>query len=75
MWLVANQSVIFCMFHGVHCTLTVLNLFLGKSHDRSVTALSSMGTAIANGGITTFLALILLGFSQSHAFIVFFKVK
>ena len=33
-----------------------------------------MGTAIANGGITTFLALILLGFSQSHAFIVFFKV-
>merc|ERR1711860_235558 len=29
---------------------------------------------ILNGGITTFLALVLLGFSQSHVFITFFKV-
>ena len=33
-----------------------------------------MGPAIANGGITTFLALLLLGFSESHIFITFFKV-
>ena len=33
-----------------------------------------MGPAILNGGITTFLALFFLAFSQSYAFIVFFKV-
>jgi len=34
-----------------------------------------MGPAIVNGGVTTFLALFLLGFSQSHVFVTFFKVK
>jgi hypothetical protein len=33
-----------------------------------------MGPAIVNGGVTTFLALVLLGFSKSHAFVIFFKV-
>ena len=33
-----------------------------------------MGPAVINGGITTFLALLLLGFSKSHVFITFFKV-
>ena len=34
-----------------------------------------MGPAILNGGITTVLALFFLAFSQSYAFIVFFKVS
>ncbi len=42
--------------------------------DRALSALVAMGPAILNGGVTTFLALVLLGGSQSHAFIVFFKV-
>jgi hypothetical protein len=33
-----------------------------------------MGPAILNGGITTFLALFFLAFSDSYAFIIFFKV-
>ena len=33
-----------------------------------------MGPAILNGGATTILALSLLGFSKSYAYIVFFKV-
>ena len=33
-----------------------------------------MGPAVINGGITTFLAVILLCDSKSHAFITFFKV-
>ena len=37
-------------------------------------ALVSIGPAVLNGGITTFLALILLGQSESNAFIIFFKV-
>ena len=34
----------------------------------------TMGPAILNGGTTTVLALSLLGFSKSYAYIVFFKV-
>jgi len=46
----------------------------GTKEERAVNSLKSMGPAIINGGITTFLALVLLGFSQSHVFITFFKV-
>merc|ERR1719322_585500 len=41
---------------------------------RKMIALSSMGPAILNGGITTLIAIIFLGFSDSYAFIVFFKI-
>jgi hypothetical protein len=46
----------------------------GTREERAVSSLLKMGPAIVNGGITTFLALLLLGFSQSHVFITFFKV-
>ena len=49
-------------------------IFLGTREERAVSSLLKMGPAIVNGGITTFLALLLLGFSQSHVFITFFKV-
>ena len=48
--------------------------FVGTSYHRAAEALSSMGPAILNGGITTLIAIIFLGFSDSYAFIVFFKV-
>ena len=34
-----------------------------------------MGPAILNGGITTFIALFLLAFSNYYGFIVFFRVR
>ena len=37
-------------------------------------ALSTIGPAILNGGTTTFLALVLLAFSTSYAYIALFKV-
>ena len=48
---------------------------LGTKLERAQMSLTSMGPAIVNGGITTFLALLLLGFSQSHVFVTFFKVS
>ena len=33
-----------------------------------------IGPAVFNGGMTTFLALVLLGASTSHVFVTFFKV-
>ena len=50
-------------------------MIAGTSKERSANALEQMGPAILNGGITTFLALFFLAFSQSYAFIVFFKVS
>ena len=37
-------------------------------------AVGSIGLAVLNGGVTTFLALVLLGASSSHVFLSFFKV-
>ena len=46
----------------------------GTKSERASNALTTMGPAILNGGVTTVLALSLLGFSKSYAYIVFFKV-
>ena len=47
----------------------------GDRSERTITALNIIGSAVFNGGFTTFLALVLLGFSTSHVFISFFKVR
>merc|ERR1719412_2296016 len=46
----------------------------GSSIERAQTSLTTIGPAIINGGITTLLAVLLLYFSESHAFLTFFKV-
>ena len=43
--------------------------------ERAQEAMATIGLAVLNGGITTFLALVLLGASSSHVFISFFKVS
>ena len=47
---------------------------LGSRLERSQKALHKIGPAVLNGGMTTFLAVVLLCDSKSHAFITFFKV-
>ena len=47
----------------------------GTSRDkRVIAALSNIGPAVLNGGISTFLAFILLAGSRSHVFLSFFKI-
>ena len=43
--------------------------------ERATAALTEMGPAIFNGGLTTFLALFLLAFSNYYAYTVFFRVS
>ena len=43
--------------------------------NRAGAALVDIGPAILNGGVTTFLALVLLSSASSHVFRVFFKVR
>ena len=47
----------------------------GSAIERSQIALATMGPAIINGGITTFIAVVPLIFSASHVFLTFFKGK
>ena len=55
--------------------LTVLLFhFSGSRLERAQKALHKIGPAVMNGGTTTFLAVVLLCDSKSHAFITFFKV-
>ena len=45
-----------------------------KKKDRVIETLHDIGPAVLNGGISTFIALILLATSDSHVFSSFFRV-
>merc|ERR1719370_1430814 len=62
-----------CVDYSVH----ICHAFLvakGSKSERAVSAVESIGPAVLNGGVTTFLALVLLAGSTSHTFLTFFKV-
>lgn len=42
--------------------------------ERALTTFNVIGPAVLNGGLSTFLAFVLLGFSQAYVFTTFFKV-
>lgn len=46
----------------------------GDGNERAIGALRHMGPAVFNGGFSTFLAFVLLGFSNSYIFTTFFKL-
>merc|ERR1719331_3618372 len=46
----------------------------GTRKQRTISGFVSISPAILHGGVTTFLALILLAFSESYPFITFFKI-
>ena len=48
--------------------------FIGSSVERAKASLHDICPAVLNGGMTTFLALVVLADSNSHAFLTFFKV-
>jgi hypothetical protein len=50
-------------------------LLLGGKKERARQVLAEMGPAVFNGGLSTFLAFILVAFSDSYVFITFFKVS
>jgi len=62
-----------CVDYSVHIGHAFL-VARGSRKAKTQEALLTIGPAVFNGGLTTFLALVLLGFSTSHVFISFFKV-
>ena len=62
-----------CVDYSAHVT----HRYLGESgtkDERLVATLTNIGPAVFNGGVSTFLAFILLASSKSHVFITFFKI-
>lgn len=47
----------------------------GNRQERALTTFNIIGPAVFNGGLSTFLAFVLVGFSQAYVFITFFKVR
>merc|ERR1719350_1778347 len=62
-----------CVDYSVHIGHAYM-VATGNRVERAQEAVGSIGLAVLNGGITTFLALVLLGASSSHVFLSFFKV-
>ena len=64
-----------CVDYSVHIA-HAFNVAKGETGgDKARVALTAMGPAILNGGTTTWLALIVLAFSNSYGFIVMFRVR
>jgi predicted RND superfamily exporter protein len=63
-----------CVDYSVH----IAHWFIGEtgadSNERVRKTIAKIGPAVFHGGISTFLAFLLLAFSNSHVFITFFKV-
>ena len=53
---------------------TISSDIAGTRFQKTKKALMDLGPAIANAGMTTFLAVIILPFSSSHVFLTFFKI-
>lgn len=62
-----------CVDYSVHIA-HAFSVAEGSRIERTKAALVNLGPAIVNGGVTTFLAVIILPFSQSHVFQTFFKI-
>lgn len=45
----------------------------GTADERLIGALEEVGTGVVNGGLSTWLAVLLLGASNSYVFVVFFR--
>jgi len=62
-----------CVDFAAHIGHTFLRM-TGTREERAFDTVKYIGTATFNGAFSTFLALVLLGFSDAYVFITFFKV-
>ena len=63
-----------CVDYSAHIAHRFGEEIAGSRNKRAQAALINIGPAVLNGGISTFLAFVLLAGSRSHVFSVFFKI-
>ena len=61
--------------YSAHIGVTYIITKKGNRKERTQETLNTMGTAVFNGGFSTFLAFSLVAFSNSYVFLTFFKVN
>ncbi|TRY73596.1 hypothetical protein TCAL_03344, partial [Tigriopus californicus] len=66
-------SIGLCVDYSAHIAHTFMTV-KGDRNERAVHTLHDIGAAVLNGGISTFIALILLVASDSHVFSSFFRI-
>merc|ERR1712130_329470 len=62
-----------CVDYAVHIAHAFL-ISEGSRQERATNCVKTIGMAVLNGGVTTFLALFFCSFSSAHVFQTFFKV-
>eukprot|EP00095_Tigriopus_kingsejongensis_P000432 maker-scaffold171_size289870-snap-gene-1.38 protein:Tk00432 transcript:maker-scaffold171_size289870-snap-gene-1.38-mRNA-1 annotation:"conserved hypothetical protein" len=67
-------SIGLCVDYSAHIAHTFLTIQDEDRNQRAVQTLRDIGAAVMNGGISTFIALILLVASDSHVFSSFFRI-
>ena len=68
-------SVGLALDYAVHIGVTYVVTKGSNRKEKINETLSTMGMAVANGGISTLLAFILVAFSNSYVYLTFFKVN
>ena len=61
--------------YSAHIGVTYIVTRGGDRRQRTRDTLDTIGTAVFNGGFSTFLAFLLMAFSDSYVFLTFFKVS
>jgi len=62
-----------CVDYAAHIGHTFMTC-TGSRNERCRRSLRDIGPAVLNGGVSTFLAFVLLANSQSHVFLTFYKI-
>lgn len=68
-------SVGLCIDYSAHVAHTFLVSSEKDKDKRTIETLSDIGSAVMNGGFSTFLAFVITSTSASHVFLTFFKVS
>lgn len=63
-----------CVDYAAHIGHTFLTIDEGNSAERSLKTVTTIGSAVVYGGLSTFIGVFMLAFSEAYSFQVFFKV-
>lgn len=64
-----------CVDYASHIGHTFLTISEGTNYDRSLRTVTSIGSAVLYGGLSTLIGVSMLGFSDAYSFQTFFKVR
>ena len=70
-----NSPTQYILYDNLLGKKTISLIIIGSRLQKTLKSLEVIGPAVLNGGMTTFLALLICAWSTSHIFVMFFKVR